>query len=97
MNILYVLACILGICYIIFIVSNLKNLAIRIRDQFSNAELNWEFIYEWLFAGFIHSITEIIVFLILAMPATIHFIIALPSIFREAYEASKNQRLQARK
>lgn len=87
MTILYVLAYILGACYIVFIAGSFKDLITRVKDQFADAELYWGFgfgsTYGWLFAGLIHSIAEVIVFLILAVPATIHCIILLPSIFSE--------------
>ena len=78
-------------CYLIFLIINFKNLLTRVANQFANSEQEWPFSYEWIIAGTIHSITEIIVFLILAIPATIHCILALPSIIKEVYNKSEVQ------
>jgi len=79
------LAYVLGFFYLAYILINLRNLLTRIQNQFANAELNWSFAYEWLFAGLVHSIAEIVIFLLLSFPATIYCVIALPSIFQEVY------------
>ena len=82
---------ILVIFYVLYLVVNLGNLANRVRIQFENAELNWSFSHEWICAGLAHAVAEIIVFLILAVPATIHCIINLPSVFQEVYNEHKLQ------
>lgn len=87
MTFLYVLTA----CYFLYITINLGNISARIKKQFEDTEPNWGFAYEWLFAGLIHSIAEIVVFLILSVPATIHCLMVLPSIVTEVYTKRKLQ------
>ncbi len=83
------LAYLLGFFYVVFVIVNLGNLLTRIRDQFEDSELNWSYVYEWVIAGVIHSIAEIVVFLLLSVFATIHCFVQLPSVVQEVYKKYK--------
>jgi len=85
------LICLLGFFYVVYVLINLGNLLTRIKNQFEDSELKWSYTHEWVVAGIIHSLAEVVVFLLLSFPATIHCIVVLPSIFQEVYKKHKLQ------